>query len=170
MTDWLKAIAPSLGTALLGPLGGAAAAFLADKLGIEGKTIEAVTDVLQSGRMTPDQIASIKLAEVEFQKFLLTNKIDLVKLEVQDRQGARDMQVVTHSKIPGVLAIIIVGGFFGILIAMMLGVLHVSDQSSLLILLGALSAGFGGVLSFYFGSSHGSQNKDVLLAKSLPKP
>lgn len=168
MNDWIKSLAPLIGTALGGPLGGAAAAFLADKLGIEGKTIEAVSDVLQSGRMTPDQVAAVKLAEVEFQKFLAANKIDLAKLEVQDRQGARDMQSGTRSLIPGVLAVIIVGGFFGILVAMMLGVLKVSDQQSLLILLGALSAGFGAVLSFYFGSSNGSQNKDLLLAQSVP--
>lgn len=168
MNDWIKSLAPLIGTALGGPLGGAAAAFLADKLGIEGKTIEAVSDVLQSGRMTPDQVAAVKLAEVEFQKFLAANKIDLAKLEVQDRQGARDMQSGTRSPIPGVLAVIIVGGFFGILVAMMLGVLKVSDQQSLLILLGALSAGFGAVLNFYFGSSNGSQNKDVLLAQSVP--
>ena len=168
MTDWIKSLAPLIGTALGGPLGGAAAAFLADKLGIEGKTIEAVSDVLQSGRMTPEQVAAVKLAEVEFQKFLAANKIDLAKLEVQDRQGARDMQSSTRSPIPGVLAVIIVSGFFGILVAMMLGVLKVSDQQSLLILLGALSAGFGAVLNFYFGSSNGSQNKDVLLAQSVP--
>ena len=52
--DWLKTIAPMIGTALGGPLGGAAAAFLADKLGIETKTVEAVSEVLNSGRMTPD--------------------------------------------------------------------------------------------------------------------
>ena len=35
MNDWIKNIAPLVGTALGGPLGGAAAAFLADKLGID---------------------------------------------------------------------------------------------------------------------------------------
>ena len=43
MNDWLKTLAPLLGTALGGPLGGAAASFIADKLGIENKTIEAVS-------------------------------------------------------------------------------------------------------------------------------
>jgi hypothetical protein len=60
-------------------------------------------------------------------------------------------------------------GFFGILTAMLLGVLRVSDQQALLILLGALSAGFGSVLNFFFGSSRSSQSKDVLLAASNPK-
>jgi hypothetical protein len=35
-----------------------------------------------------------------------------------------------------------------------------------MILIGALSAGFGTVLNFFLGSSHGSQTKDVMLANS----
>ena len=57
--DWLKTIAPMLGTALGGPLGGAAAEFVADKLGLSEKTVDAVTSVLQSGQMTADQITQI---------------------------------------------------------------------------------------------------------------
>lgn len=166
--DWLKTLVPMLGTALGGPLGGAAATFIAEKLGLESKTIEAVTEVLNSSKMTPDQVAGIKLAEIDFQKFLEVNKIDLAKLDTDNTKDARAMQSLTRSGIPGSLALIIVSGFFSILVFMMLGFLKVSDQQSLLILLGALSAGFGAVLNFYFGSSHGSQGKDVLLANSAP--
>jgi hypothetical protein len=166
--DWLKQLVPMIGTALGGPLGGAAATFVASKLGLNSDTIEAVTDVLNSGKMTAEQVANLKLAELDFQKFMADNKIKEEDLSVRNTQGARDMQTATHSNIPGALAIIIVLGFFGILLGMMFGWLKVSDQQSLLILLGALSAGFGAVLNFYFGSSHGSQNKDVLLAASQP--
>jgi len=89
--DWLKTLAPALGTALAGPLGGAAAAFLADKLGIESKTVEAVSEVLNSGKMTPEQISSIKLAEIDFQKFLESNKIKLEEIAAADRGSAREM-------------------------------------------------------------------------------
>ena len=41
--NWIKSIAPTIGIALAGPLGGAAASFLAEKLGIQKKTIEAVS-------------------------------------------------------------------------------------------------------------------------------
>lgn len=164
--DWIKSIAPLLGTALGGPLGGAAAAFISEKLGLESNSVEAVTKALNGNGLTPDQIVKIKSGEVEFKMFLETNKIDIEKLSVQNTQGARDMQGLTKSHIPGVIAVIIVTGFFAILTCMMLGWLKVSDQQSLLILLGALSAGFGAVLNFYFGSSHGSQNKDILLANA----
>ena len=168
MNDLLKTIAPLLGTALAGPLGGAAASFIADKLGVQEKTIKAVSDVLNDNKLSPEQIQQVKLAEIEFQRFLEENKIKLEELSANDRKSARDMQTAVRSNIPGTLAIIIVSGFFGILVAMMLGYLKTTDQQSLLILLGALSAGFGAVLNFYFGSSHGSQNKDFLLQQSKP--
>ena len=166
--DWLKTLVPMLGTALGGPLGGAAAAFIADKLGLESKTIEAVSEVLNSGKLTAEQLTGLKLAEIDFQKFLKANEIDLAKLDVANTQGARDMQIAVKSWTPDILAVVIVTGFFAILILMMLGVLKVSDQQALLILLGSLSAGFGAVLNFFFGSSRSSQNKDVLLANSWP--
>lgn len=168
MNDFLRSLVPLLGTALGGPLGGAAAAFIADKLGIENKTIEAVSEVLNSGKLSPDQISAIKLAEIDFQKFLEQNKIDLAKLDVDNTKSAREMQMAIRSRTPDVLAGIIVVGFFGILVTMMMGWLTVSDQQALLLLLGSLSAAFGGVINFYFGSSHGSENKDRMLANSTP--
>lgn len=166
--DWLKELVPLIGTALGGPLGGAAATFVASKLGLSDSSVQAVSDVLNSGKLSPEQLSNIKLAEIEFQQFLEKNKIDLKKIEQLNTQGARDMQVATRSQIPGVLAVIIVTGFFTILVSMMMGYLKVNDQQALLILLGALSAGFGAVLNFYFGSSNGSQAKDMILANSTP--
>lgn len=110
--SWLKTLAPMVGTALGGPLGGAAAAFLADKLGIENKTIEAVSEVLNSGKLSPEQISGIKLAEIEFQRFLEQNKIDLAKLDTENTKSARDMQIAVRSHTPDILAFIIVTGFF----------------------------------------------------------
>jgi gas vesicle protein len=166
--DWLKSIAPMLGTALGGPFGALAASFLADKLGVETKTVDAVTKALSDGKMSPDMIVQIKLAEIDFQKFTEANNITLEQLSVQNTQGARDMQIATRSWVPAALALVIVTGYLGILIGMMLGYLTVSDNQALLILIGALATGFGTVLNFFMGSSHSSQTKDVLLANSAP--
>jgi len=124
---------------------------------------------LGDSKMTADQVTAIKLAEIDFTKFLAQNEITIAQLEVTNTQGAREMQMAVKSNTPDILAVIIVSGFFGILVAMMMGLLTVSDQQALLILLGSLSAGFGAVLNFFFGSSRGSQNKDVLLAQSAPQ-
>jgi hypothetical protein len=76
------------------------------------------------------------------------------------------MQKETRSRIPGVLAILITAGFFGILVGMMTGSLKASGNSeALLIMLGALGAAWGAVVNFYYGSSRGSDEKTAMLAK-----
>lgn len=164
--DWLKTLVPLLGTALGGPLGGAAASFIADKLGIESKTIEAVTDILNSGKLSPDQISNLKLAEIDFQKFLESNKIKLAELDVENTKDARDMQKITRASTPAVLSYGITMGFFGILTSML--VFKYVPTEPLLIMLGALGAAFGGVVNFWLGSSHGSNQKSELLANRNP--
>ena len=166
--EWLKTLAPLLGTALGGPLGGAAASFIADKLGIENKTIEAVSEVLNSGKMTADQITQIKLAEIDFAKWGKQNNIDLEKVHADDRNSARQMFSVVRSKMPAILSIVVTSGYFGILIGMMLGTLKVTDSQALLIMLGSLSTAWGMVMAFWFGTTSGSTTKTELLANSTP--
>lgn len=160
--DWLKTLVPMIGTALGGPLGGAAAAFIADKLGLDSKTVEAVSEVLNSGKMTPEQISALKLAEIDFAKFLEQNKIDLAKLDVDNTKSARDMQTVTRSLTPAVMSYVITCGFFGILGYMMSNDYQASEP--LLVMLGSLGTAWVAVVNFWFGSSHGSQSKDRMLA------
>lgn len=163
MNDFLKTLAPLIGTALGGPLGGAAATFVASKLGLKESTIEVVSDVLNSGKMTPDQIAQLKLAEIDFQKFLETNKIDLAKMDLENVKDAREMQKSTRATTPAVLSYGVTLGFFGILSSMLF--YSYQPTEPLLIMLGALGAAFGAVVNFWLGSSHGSQVKSELLSK-----
>ena len=164
--DWIQTLVPLLGTALGGPLGGAAAAFIADKLGLEDKTIEAVSEVLNSGKLSPEQITGLKLAEIDFQKFLEQNKVDLARLSVDNTKDARAMQTVTRNQMPAVISVIITTGFLGLLTGMMAGWLKADDNQAMLIMLGALGAGFGVVINFWMGSSSDSGRKTELLAQS----
>lgn len=160
--DWIKTLAPLVGTALGTPLVGAAVAFLADRLGVEDKTIEAVSEVLNSGKLTPEQIVSIKAAEIDFQKFLEQNKIDLARMDLENTKDARDMQKLTRSHYPAMLSTFVTLGFFGILGSMLFWSYTPTD--SLLVMLGALGAAFGAVVNFWLGSSNGSAIKSDLLA------
>jgi len=168
MIELLKTLAPMIGTALGGPLGGAAAAFIADKLGLEAKTVEAVSEVLNSGKMTPEQVAQIKLAEIEFQKFLKQNAIDLEKVHAEDRGSARAMLAAVRSKVPAWLSFIVTLGYFGILGGMMTNTLEIKDSQALLLMLGSLSTAWGMVMAFWFGTTAGSAQKNELLANSMP--
>ena len=166
MNDFLKNLVPLIGSALGGPLGGAAASFVASKLGLDPTDLKAVNDVLTGGKMTPDQITQVKLAELDFQKFLESNKIDLARLTIENTKDARDMQKQTQSIFPATLSTIVTAGFFGILASMMLTEIRPSEP--LLIMLGALGAAFAAVVNFWLGSSNGSQNKDKMLAAATP--
>jgi len=164
---WLKSLAPLLGTALAGPLGGAAASFVADRLGIESKTIEAVTEVLNSGKLSPEQITNIKTAEIDFQKFLEQNKIDLAKIEAADRDSARSMQTSTRSMVPAALTYLLTIGFFGVLAGMFLYP-EFKESAPLMIMLGSLGTAWTGACAFWFGTTASSQRKTEVIAHSSP--
>lgn len=165
--DWLKQLVPLLGTALGGPLGGAAASFIADKLGLDSKDVEAVGNVLSGNKLSPEQITNLKLAELDFQKFLEDNKIKLATLDVQDRSSARDLQKVTGSWVPGAMAVGVTVGFFGILVSMLVSEVKPSD--ALLVMLGSLGTAWTAIISFYFGSSQGSAAKTAVMERLAGK-
>ncbi len=164
MNDFLKSLAPLLGTAIAGPLGGVAASFIADKLGLSEKTVEAVSEVLNSGKMTPEQVASIRIAELDFKRFIEQNKIDIEKINVENVKSARDMQIATRSVFPAILSTGITLGFFGIL-GWMLYDDQIVNSEPILIMLGSLGASFGAVCQYWLGSSQSSLQKNELLAR-----
>jgi hypothetical protein len=168
MNNFLKSIVPLIGTALGGPLGGAAAAFVADKLGIADKTIEAVSEVLNSGKMTPEQISALKLAELDFQKFLESNKIKLEEISAADRNSAREMLKTTRSYVPATLTFVITAGYFVTLLGMMTKAFTVEDSQVMLIMLGQLGTAWGVSIAFWFGTTSGSKDKTDILANSAP--
>jgi hypothetical protein len=167
MMEWFKNIAPMLGTALGGPLGGAAATFIADKLGLDEKTVDAVSTALRSGSMNPDQIAQIKLAEIEFQKFLKQNSIDLESIHAADRRSAREMYSATKSIMPAILTCGLGLGFMFVL-TWMLNDPSVKESAPLMIMLGVLGAEFTASCKFWFGTTSSSADKNFLLANSTP--
>ncbi len=168
MNDWIKTLAPLLGTALGGPLGGAAASFIADKLGVQEKTVEAVSKVLNDGKLTPEQIVQVKQAELDFQKFLEGNKIKLEEIAAADRNSARDLLKTTRSYVPATLTFGITLGYFVVLIGMMLRWFEVSDSQVMLIMLGQLGTAWGVTIAFWFGTTKGSADKTEMLANSKP--
>ena len=110
-----------------------------------------------------NQVTSIKAAELDFQKFLEANKIDLARMDLENTKDARDMQRTTRSPYPAVLSTFVTLGFFGILGSML--VMEYRPTDSLLIMLGALGAAFGAVVNFWLGSSNGSATKTQLMAE-----
>ena len=172
MNDILKAflanIAPTVASALLGPLGGVAVAGITKILGIDGGTVADVTKAISDGRVTPEQIAEIRKLEMQFQSEEKERGFRYSELEFKDRDSARQMQMTTHSTTPTVLTYMVTVGFFAIL-GLMLYDDTVVNSPPLLIMLGSLGTAWTGCISYWFGTTSGSIAKSNLLAQSSPK-
>ena len=93
--------------------------------------------------------------------------LNFEELAVEDRKSARDMQSITKSSVPAILSYGITVGFFGILTCLLLGYAQENNQP-LLVMLGSLGTAWICVVSFWFGSTNGSQKKDQMLFNSTP--
>jgi len=161
----LGQVAPSIATALGGPLAGMAVKTLSSVLlGHENGTEEQISEAMASA--TPEQLAAIKKIDADFKVRMKELDIDLERVSAGDRDSARKMQTETKDWVPKVLAIVITLGFFGILIWMLLNGMPQTGTEALLMMLGALGTAWTGVVNFYYGSSAGSKAKtDALNAR-----
>jgi hypothetical protein len=160
--EWLKQIAPTIATAMGGPLAGMAVSAISKAIGVEP---EKVGDMISNNKLTAEQIAQVKIAEIELQKQANELGLNFEKLSVEDRKSAREMQATTRSIVPPALAAIVTIGFFGIMVMMLLGKVD-SNNPAILMMLGSLGTAWTGIIAYYFGSSAGSQAKTDLLSKA----
>jgi hypothetical protein len=160
--DWLKQIAPTIATAMGGPLAGMAVSAISKAIGVEP---EKVGDMISNNKLSAEQIAQVKIAEIELQKQAQELGLNFEKLGVEDRKSAREMQATTRSLVPPALAGIVTIGFFGILGMMLFGKVD-ANNPAILMMLGSLGTAWTGIIAYYFGSSAGSQAKTDLLSKA----
>jgi hypothetical protein len=154
----LGQVAPTIATALGGPLAGIAVKTLSSVLlGHENGSEEDISAAITSA--TPDQLAALKKIDADFKAHMKELDIDLERIAAGDRDSARQMQTATKDWVPKVLAVVITLGFFGILIWMLLNGMPKTGTEALLMMLGALGTAWTGVVNFYYGSSAGSKQK-----------
>ena len=163
--DWLKTIAPTIATALGGPLAGLAVNAVSSALGIDP---DKVNDTISSGKLTADQIASIQQAEIALKAKAQELGLNFEQLAVEDRKSARQMQMTTGSYIPPLLSVMIVVAWATIQWFLLTHIIDGSMRELIARVLGTLDGALMLVLSFYFGSSSGSQAKDQMLHQSTP--
>jgi hypothetical protein len=163
--DWLKPSAPTLATAMSGPMAGMAVSAISKAIGVDEAK---VGDLISNNKLTADQIAQVKIAELELQKQAQELGLNFEKLEVEDRKSAREMQATTRSMMPPILASAVTIGFFGVVTLMFFSKID-ENNPAILMMLGSLGTAWTGIIAYYFGSSAGSQAKTDLLTKSSGK-
>jgi len=145
-------VAPTIGQALGGPLGGMAMNVVADALGCEPNE-RAVERAVQQA--TPEQLMELKNKELEFEAKMKELDVDLFALETADKQNAR-----THfardwtAKLIGVTMVF----FFCAYIAMITVMPPEQNSMELInLVLGYMGGLVSAVISFYFGASNSSK-------------
>jgi hypothetical protein len=149
--DTLTALAPSIATALGGPVAGMAVtaierAFGLDPTGDKTAALQAVANA------TPDQIIALKKVDNDFAVQMRQLDIDLVKISVSDRDSARKREIEVKDNTPKVLAGLVIIGYMAVQ-WYILG--HIIDQGMreiVLRTLGTIDGALMLVLSYYFGS------------------
>lgn len=168
--DLLKivgAVAPTIATAIGGPLGGMAMKVVADVLGLPADSSE--KDVSKAmAAATPDQLLALKQADQDFAVRMRELDIDLEKIAASDRDSARRREAQVRDWMPRVLAFVVVAGFMATVFLVLLG--YVDGMKDPLMatttgtIIGFVSAKCEQVVAYYFGSSSSSQQKTQMLA------
>lgn len=170
MNDFLKTLAPTLASAILGPFGGVAVAALGNILGVSDATTDKVSKLFQDGKLTPEHLAEIQKLELQYANDEKERGFKYAELEFKDRDSARQMQISTNSITPSALTWIIVTLVLALEGALLFNGVpeHVSDLIAGRVL-GTLDTSLAMVLAYWFGSNSGSNRTKELLAQAQIK-
>lgn len=172
--DWkniVGAVAPSIATALGGPLAGLAVRTLSNVLlGHENGSQDEISAALNGA--TGDQMVRLREADIAFQTQMKQLDVDLERIASDDRTSARSRESTTGDVwTPRLIASLVLGGFLFSVFWVLTGqVTSLTDPTVVGIvgtLIGYVSAKADQVVSYYFGSSAGSAAKTSAMADAM---
>jgi hypothetical protein len=175
-TDVLKKSFPFISAAasLGGPLGSMAAAAVGKALGVDkapAATADGIASAIAGALGDPAQRAALIQAEHEFQLQMAElgykDAEELAATAAADRASARNREIALKDKIPAALALMVTLGFFGVLGYMLKWRIPADGHDAMLLMLGGLGSAWTAIVSYYFGSSAGSDAKTSILASHM---
>ena len=158
----LGSVAPTLGKAISGDMGGAVNEAL-KAFGIESGDKSDLENALTGA--TPEQLAELKKIDTDYQKRLAELNIDLEKIYADDRSSARTMSTETRDILVPILASVLIIGTFLITWALFRIQIPPDNKDTLFMVLGVVIGYSGNVVTFYFGSSNSSQKKNEIISR-----
>ena len=187
--DWKKlvgGIAPILGSALGGPLGGVAGSFIADALNLpKGATHTDIAAALTTGQLTGDQIVALRQADDAFKLQMAQQGIDIQKINaateaayITDTSDARhtfgaDDKVFWLGVIIlatfAILVAVVLYGLYGIATGKVTIDPAIMTVCGTLVgtIIGYLAGNAQQVVNYFFGSSKGSKDAATSLQTAL---
>lgn len=161
----LQGVAPMIGTAIGGPLGGAAASFALDALGIKPSPDADDNVRLLEERVkgaSPEDLMMLKKADNDFEVKMAELGIKKVELSHMDRTSAREREEKVGGYANPAIATVIIIGFLGMCWAVLsgkTGSLEGAGAATIGTVIGYVSAKADQVVSYYFGSSSGQDHQ-----------
>jgi hypothetical protein len=149
----IGAVAPTIGTALGGPMGSMAANIIAETLGCE-PTPKKIEQAVQQA--TPEQLAEIKKIDADFEVKMKELDVDLYALETKDIQDARTK--FSKDWTSRIMGLVVVGGFMGYIFLITLQPPEQNSEALINLVLGYLGGLASAIISFYFGASNSSKD------------
>lgn len=181
--DSVVDFAPGIATVLAATGAGAPVAAAVGAVGALGRAFGLGSqakpeDVLSAISVDPEIRLKAMVAEQDFKVKMKQAELDETKAYLGDIQSARlrqsEVEKVTGRRDTNLylLAWTIIFGFFGLMSILLFVKIPEDSTGVIFMLFGALSASFGAVVSYFFGSSKGSADKSVEIsetAKALAK-
>lgn len=169
--DWintLKSLAPTVASALAGPLGGVAVSAIGALLGMPDATQDKIAQAIQTGQMTPEQISQLKALELQYQSDERERGFKYAELAFKDRDSARQANVQGGTqKYLFWLSLALLAATLGCEILVLFnGYPHSTPEIIVGRVLGLMDAVALMVLGYWYGSSNGSSQKGEQLART----
>lgn len=168
--DWKKTlatVAPTIATALGGPLAGVAVNMATQALGLTESSPEALEQAVVGA--SPETMLRLKEVDNAFKLEMERLGVDLERIHQADRASARDM--AKQNMWPQIaLSIVFIAGYFGAMFALHGVLFETKDINGQLMalfgsLIGVFTRELSGIMQFWFGSSSGSKEKTKAMAK-----
>jgi len=170
--DWLatlKSVAPTVASAMFGPLGAVAVASVGELLGLSDATKDKISEIIQTGQMTPEQIGKLRELELEYQNNEKERGFRYAELSFKDRDSARQASVSGGTQkmlfwLSLVLLVLTIGTEIAVLFY------GYPDKTPEIIVgrvLGLMDAVAMLVLSYWYGTTNGSAIKNELLSQNI---
>ena len=172
MNDFIKKALPWIGAAATGnvpALVAMAASQLSQSFGTDiAPTADAIVKAVQGA--TPEQLLSMKQADNDFaikmQAMGFAHLEELQQVAATDRADARNREIKTgDSRTPQILAALVLVGWLTVQGFLLTHVIDASMRELIARVLGTLDSALTLVLSYYFGSSAGSAEKNQIIAQ-----
>ncbi len=169
--DLLKKVAPTLASAMLGPLAGAAVSAIGSIFGMTDATADNIGKMIADGQLTPEHLAELRKLELEYQNNEKERGFRYAELAFKDRDSARSNNVAGGTQRPLFwLSLLLLAVALGVeSFVLFKGYPPGTPEIIVGRVLGLMDAVAMLVLSYWYGTTNGSALKSELLAAAPAK-